>query len=114
MGTDSETVKTEKLMVLGNRIRSLRNAQGMSQVQLADRAGMSPRYLSEVEAGKRNVSFACLDTLAKQLSITLAELLNFEEPHARTTVLQQVNSMLEGMPLDNLLFVRRALRLLQK
>ncbi len=100
----------EALKILGNRIRTLRNAQGLSQAQLADSAGMSSRYLGEVEAGKRNVSFGCLDTLAKRLSIPLAELVNFEEPPARAAVLQELNTYLEALPLGELLFIQRALR----
>ena len=104
----------ESLKTLGRRIRALRSAQGLSQVQLADCAGMSPRYLSEVEAGKRNVSFACLDTMANRLAMPLAELLNFEEAQARSAVLQQLHSFLEGLSLDQLLFIQRATRILMR
>ena len=110
METNAQNTQAATLKILGNRIRALRNAQGLSQVQLADRAGMSPRYLSEVESGKRNVSFTWLDALAKQLSIPLAELLNFEEPETKGAVLKQLHSYLEGLPLNQLLFIQRALR----
>ena len=108
METNSQD--SEALKALGNRIRSLRNAQGLSQVQLADSAGMSARYLGEVEAGKRNVSFGRLNTLAQRLSVPLPELLNFEEPKARAAVLKQLYSHIEGLPLNQLLFLQRALR----
>ena len=111
MGTDERHTQAEALKILGNRIRTLRNAQGLSQVQLADRAGMSPRYLSEVEAGKRHVSFTWLNALAKQLSIPLAELLDFEEPQSKAAVLRQLHAILEDLPLDQLLFLQRAMRI---
>lgn len=104
----------EALKALGNRIRNLRNAQGLSQVQVADSAGMSARYLGEVEAGKRNVSFGRLNALAQRLSIPLAELLDFEEPQIKGVVLKELNSYLESLPLNQLLFIQRALRQLMR
>ena len=111
MGTNERDTQAEALKILGNRIRTLRNAQGLSQVQLADRAGMSPRYLSEVESGKRNVSFTWLDALAKQLSIPLTELLDLEEPRGKATVLRQLNALLNDLSLNQLLFLQRAMRM---
>ena len=108
METNSQD--SEALKALGVRIRNLRNTQGLSQVQLADSAGMSARYLGEVEAGKRNISFGRLNALAHRLSIPLPELLNFEEPEAREVVLRQLHAYLEGLPLNQLLFIQRAMR----
>ena len=75
---------------------------------------MSARYWGEVEAGKRNISFGRLNALAVRLSIPLTELLNFEESQAKATVLQQLYSELEGWPLNQLLFLQRALRQLMR
>jgi len=72
---------------------------------------MSVRYLGEVEAGKRNISFGRLNTLAQRLSVPLPELLDFEEPEARAVVLKQLCSYLEGLPLNQLLFIQRAMRI---
>jgi len=105
-GQDSEALKA-----LGDRIRNLRAAQRLSQARLADSAGMSARYLGEVEAGKRNISFGRLNALAHHLSVPLPELLNFEEPEARALVLSQLHSHLEGLPLNQLLFIQRAMRM---
>lgn len=104
----------ESLKALGNRIRTLRNAQGLSQAQLADSAGMSPRYLGEVEGGKRNVSFARLAALAERLSIPLSELLEIEEPQARASVLKELHAFLGELSLDQLLFIRRTLRVFKR
>ena len=112
METNSQDL--EALKALGDRIRHLRSSQGLSQVQLADSAGMSARYLGEVEAGKRNISFGRLNALAQRLSIPLPELLNFEEPEARAAVLKRLYSYLEGLPLNQLLFLQRALRQLAR
>lgn len=102
--------EVEALKALGNRIRALRSIQNLSQAQLADSAGMSARYLGEIEAGKRNVSFGRLNILAQCLSIPLTELLDFEEPETKTALLKELNAYLEELPLNQLLFIQRAFR----
>ena len=45
-------MKMEKLSV-GNRIREVRKARGLTQEQLAEMANMSSAYLGEIERGKK-------------------------------------------------------------
>ena len=106
--------ENEALKAFGDRIRTLRNAQGLSKAQLADSAGMTPRYLRDVEAGKSNISLAYLNALAERLSIPLTELLDLEESETRAVVLRELNVFLKGLPLDQLLFIRRSLRMLKR
>lgn len=97
---------------LGSRIKILRVAQGLSQAQLADSINMSPRYLSEVEAGKRNISIYFLKLLAERLSISLSDLLNFTNKEERETILKELNKFLEKLSREQLLFLQRAIRML--
>ena len=101
----------EILKTLGVRIRNLRSTRGLSQAQLADSIGMSVRYLGEVEAGKRNVSLGRLNALAQRLSISLAELLEFEEPQTKDAILKDVCAFLGGLSLSQLLFIQRILHI---
>jgi transcriptional regulator with XRE-family HTH domain len=103
--------EAEALKILGDRIRALRSEQGLSQVQLADRASISPRYLSEVESGKRNVSFTWLNALARHLAVPLPELLDFEEPQEKAFALRQLHALLAEYPPKQLAFIQRALRM---
>ena len=100
------------LKKLGNRIKILRVAQGLSQAQLADSINMSPRYLSEVEAGKRNISIYFLKLLAERLSISLSELLNFAEKEERENIIKELNIFLEKLSHEQLLFLQRTMRML--
>ena len=59
----------------GERLKELRNARGISQMNLGLECDLSQTYLSEVEAGKRNISLANMARLARALQITLAHLL---------------------------------------
>src|SRR4051812_7721023 len=62
-------------MTLGEAIRSLRSAAGLSQQQLAKDEGISPSYLSLVEADKREPTVSLLRLISKRLGTPAALLL---------------------------------------
>jgi transcriptional regulator with XRE-family HTH domain len=69
---------------LGERIARLRERKGWTQKTLADRAGCSVTYLSEIESGKdRNVSSAKLLRIADELGASLDYLMRGVEMPAR-------------------------------
>lgn len=67
-----------RLRELGDRIREERTRQGLSQEQLAQRAGLHRTYVGSVERGERNISVGSLYTLADELGVTVAKLVG---PH---------------------------------
>ena len=60
----------EENISMGKRLAQLREDKGMTQKQLADRAGISVTFLSEVENGKRNISMGKLLSIADELDTT--------------------------------------------
>jgi len=62
----------------GQRVRLMRSERGLTQEQLAERAGISVDFLSLIERGKSSPSFENLDELADALEVSVAELFNFE------------------------------------
>jgi XRE family aerobic/anaerobic benzoate catabolism transcriptional regulator len=60
---------------MGRRVRALRARHRYTLNELAARAGLSPRFLVEVEAGKANISVRKLAGLARALGLTPAALL---------------------------------------
>jgi len=63
----------------GSYLRSLRTKAGLSQEELADRAGIHVTYLSGVERGLRNPSIRNVRRLAQAMGIQTRELFSFEE-----------------------------------
>jgi len=59
--------------LIGPRIRERRRALGMTQVHLAQRAGVSASYLNLIEANKRSIGGALLRRLAEQLGLRVDE-----------------------------------------
>jgi len=60
--------------VLGTRLRALRAQRGETLAETADRAGISPQYLSEIERGRKEPSSEMIAALAGALDTTLADL----------------------------------------
>jgi transcriptional regulator with XRE-family HTH domain len=56
--------ESEFLAQLGSREREMRTLRGMSRRELAQRAGLSERYVAQIEAGKGNVSIVRLLRIA--------------------------------------------------
>jgi DNA-binding XRE family transcriptional regulator len=61
--------------VLGHRLRTLRADRDETLAQTAERAGISPQYLSEVERGRKEASSEMIAALAGALDITVADLM---------------------------------------
>jgi predicted transcriptional regulator/DNA-binding XRE family transcriptional regulator len=59
---------------LGGKIRSFRRREGLSQVQLAQKLGISPSYLNLIEHNHRQVSAALLIKLAQVFRLELQAL----------------------------------------
>lgn len=56
------------------RIRARREKLGLSQAELAKRAGLSRGYLIRVEAARQDPTLGTLEKLAKALRVKLADL----------------------------------------
>ena len=61
---------------LGRNIRRLREEQGWSQEDYADRAGIHRTYVSEIERGKRNPTITVVERLASPLNVAPGKLLD--------------------------------------
>ena len=64
-------------IVVGKRVKELRNKLGISQEELADIAELDRTYITSVECGKRNISIVNIEKLATSLNVTLKEFFDF-------------------------------------
>jgi transcriptional regulator with XRE-family HTH domain len=60
---------------IGSRVRELRSAQGLTVQQLADRAQISRRLLTQIEHGQANPSLVAVTRIARQLGTDFTALL---------------------------------------
>lgn len=70
--------KLDAQMRVGLRIKELRGELGLSQEAFAYSIEMSRTYLAEIEVGKRNVSVANIDRIARGLGLSLRSFFDSE------------------------------------
>jgi transcriptional regulator with XRE-family HTH domain len=73
---------TPRHRALGDALRAMRKARGLSQEALGDHTGLSANYIGDTERGERNVSVRALWQLADGLGVPASELLREAERQA--------------------------------
>jgi transcriptional regulator with XRE-family HTH domain len=71
-------VGSDARKIFAARLRQIRQIKGLSQEELADRAGLHRTYVGSVERGERNISIDNIECLAKALDIDIIALLQAE------------------------------------
>lgn len=84
-GNDDEAF----LRAFGAHVRAERARRGMSRKLLAEHAGISERYLTQLESGKGNVSVVLLRHLASALGMPLARLVDDAPPSPELALVRQ-------------------------
>jgi transcriptional regulator with XRE-family HTH domain len=83
----------EILLRIGKRVRLIRTIKGMTQKHLAQRVGITQGYLSEIEAGRHNVSCTTLFHILRVLDITVV-LFDGLSDHKVQRVMTNVNEII--------------------
>lgn len=66
-------------MTLGNRIKNYRVERGMTQIELAKKAGLSQGYLSDLEKNRFNPTTPIIIGIAVALDVSVDGLLGMNE-----------------------------------
>jgi len=64
-----------ELVALGNAVRDLRGDRRLTQDELAGAAGITARYLIEIELGRGNPSVEVLLAIAEALAVKASDLM---------------------------------------
>ena len=80
---------------VGDRVRRLREANGLTREQLAERAGRSASFVAKLELGTGRGRLETWDLMAKALGTTLAELF-VEEPLPRAAGAREAGTVRFG------------------
>lgn len=66
---------------VGRRIAELRAERGLTQDAMAEKAGVSSRYIAKVESGRENLTLTSLARFARLLRVATVDL--FQPPRVR-------------------------------
>jgi len=99
------------LILLGRRIRNLRQAKGWTQQELGEYADMNYKFLGEIERGQQNPSFNVLMKIAGAMGIEMNEMFRMEhEITDRKEIENRIHRIVSSLPDENL---RQILAVLQ-
>jgi len=76
-------------IILGQRIKALRNERGLTQEELADRASFHRNFIVLIEKGERNFTLRTMFALAAALELHPAQLFEgcvFDEAETRSSI----------------------------
>lgn len=66
-------MKKEILIKFGQKVREERTKLGLSQEELAGRAGMHRTYIGMIERSEKNITLENIEKIAKALRINIAD-----------------------------------------
>ena len=72
-------------ILLGRNVARLRQARGLTQEELAERAGFSQQYLSGLERGARNPTLGTIYEVARALGVSHLDLLADDDGSGSST-----------------------------
>ena len=87
------------LVAMGQQVREARERRGLARKAIAQSAGVSERYLAQLEAGEGNASVLLLRSVAHALQTPLPELLDARE---RSVEQRLIRRLLNGLPAHRL------------
>ena len=85
---------------IGERIRKSRQEARISQEELAEYAGISGSYISDIEAGKRNFSVDVLMKIAEALQVSTDWILRADTPSTAAVLNRDIERILDGLSAD--------------
>lgn len=78
---------------LGKKIKEKRLSQHLTQEQLAEKIGISPKSLSQIELGNNFISADNLEQICSALNVKAKNLFDFEEENSKEKIDYVVNKL---------------------
>lgn len=97
--------------LIGEQLRTIRKAKGLTQDEVAERAGMTTPRISEIENAKINATLETIGRIMEAMDITPSELFNFKDLHMdaggenKKLILEIHNSLLMERGLDEVKYI---------
>ena len=81
---------------IGQRIRKIRKARGLSQEQLAEKVGISTTHMSHIETANTKLSLPVFIQIAEVLEVQTDSLLYDNPRESVSTAMSDISAILEG------------------
>jgi transcriptional regulator with XRE-family HTH domain len=70
------SLEKEILIEFGNRVKEIRKGKGLSQEELAEKAGLHRTYIGMIERAEKNITLSNIAKISKALNVPIENLFN--------------------------------------
>ena len=95
---------------LGQRIRKMRKAHGLSQEAMAEKIGISTTHMSHIETGNTKLSLPVFVDIADALEVNTDDLLSREAHELKKASLTHITELLENCSAQEVRFIEDILK----
>lgn len=98
---EEKTDMSEFTLIVGKRIRKARKAKNLTLEELAERCGLHPAYIGQLERGERNATIATLESVSYALNVPIERFVEYITPgmaSQETAANECYNLILEQTP----------------
>ncbi|MBQ8458804.1 helix-turn-helix transcriptional regulator [bacterium] len=85
-------------ILLGRRIKELRQRKGLKQEQLAEMVQLEPTSICNIENGRNYPSFQNLEKIINVLGVSFIEVFKFDQHQDRVDLMAEITNMLNNNP----------------
>lgn len=103
--------KQTLMRTIGNNIRNHRKLRGLTQEQLAERAGISTSFCANIERGNKGISLFVLKDISDILEVSVDCLMSAEDDYY---YMQDIAALLNGRPKEFIIAVEQIVRICVK
>ena len=96
-------------VLLGQRIKEVRESKNIKQVELANMIDIEPTNLSKIEKGAHLPKNETINKIAKVLDTDITSLLEFKHLQSREELLKNISDLLSGYKVEDLQFFYKIL-----
>lgn len=95
---------------IGQRIRKIRRARGLSQEKLAEKVGISTTHMSHIETANTKMSLSTFAEIATVLEVRTDELLYDNRPEDRSVSINYITELLDDCTIQQVRIIEDIVR----
>jgi transcriptional regulator with XRE-family HTH domain len=101
MGRERD-IMTLNYKLIGTRIKSTRQTQGLTQENLAEMSGISPQHVSHIENSGTKLSLPCLVSICNALNTTPNDILMDSVDNSTPQLIKEVSAVFSDCSVDEM------------
>lgn len=83
---------------IGNNIKKIRKERELSQIDLADKVGISRTYMSDIERGAKNASMKTIVNIANVLDVDISKIMGDTTTVGKKEHIESLQNQLVQLP----------------